>query len=266
MAPRKRKTNPSGVFLTGSFPDKESLQRGVADASRLVSRAASPRYTRRVIDLEYLRRVRDREDLTALMHDGQFLDAQKLFFEVVEELGGSVDFDIADMHEVHAVAALAGSAKGLKVLDLGCGSSEDYVLEDTFRDRYPPFFAEMLVRLGATVTGVDIRPQANAGYDHRVLDLTELAWVGAVSGPYEVISCFSLFNAPESPFEHDAALCDRIMDDMRGLLAPEGVVVVNLRDELFAESSNEAGAKAYIESRGFDLSHIDGNCAWIRPR
>ncbi len=214
--------------------------------------------------MDYLRRVRDREDLAMLMHDGQFLDAQKLFFDVVKSLGGSVDFDIADMHEVHAVAALAAHAKGAKVLDLGCGSSEDYVLEDTFRDRYPPFFAEMLVRLGATVTGVDIRPQENAGYDHRVIDLTDPAWVNAVDGPYDVIACFSLFNAPESPFEHDPALCDRIMDGMRGLLAPDGVVIVNLRDELFAESSNEAGAKSYVESRRFDLLHIDGNCAWLR--
>lgn len=215
------------------------------------------------VDFDYLRRIRDREDLVALMHDVQFLNAQKLFFDVVKELGGSVDFDIADMHEVHAVAALAARAKGMKVLDLGCGSSEDYVLEDTFRDRYPPFFAEMMARLGATVTGVDIRPQANAGYDHRVLDLVDPAWVSSVEGPYDVIACFSLFNAPESPFEHDAALCDRIMDDMRGLLAPNGIVVANLRDELFAESSNEKGAKAYVERRGFDLLHIDGNCAWL---
>lgn len=217
-------------------------------------------------DFDYLRRIRDREDLAALMHDRQFLESQKLFFDVVEDLGGSVDFDIADMHEVHAVAALAAHAKGAMVLDLGCGSSEDYVLEDTFRDRYPPFFAEMLARLGATVTGVDIRPQADAGYDHRVLDLVDPAWVSAVSGPYDVIACFSLFNAPESPFEHDAALCDRIMDDMRGLLAPGGIVVANLRDELFAESSNEEGAKAYVEGRGFDLLHLDGNCAWLRLR
>ena len=179
------------------------------------------------------------------------------------DLKGQVDFDVADMHEVHAVAALADKAKGLRVLDLGCGSSEDYVLEDTFRDRYPPFFAEMLARLGARVTGIDIRPQANAGYDHRVLDLASVEWMRSIGGPYDVIACFSLLNAPKSPFEHDPVLCDRLMDDMRGLLAKDGVVVVNLRDELFAESSNEAGAKAYVESRGFTLLHLDGNCAWL---
>jgi len=216
------------------------------------------------VDVAYLRRVRDREDLAALMHDGQFLDAQKLFFSVVAEFGGSVNFDIADMHEVHAVAALMSTAKGLRVLDVGCGSSEEYVLDDTFRDRYPPFVAEMLTRLGATVTGIDIRPQANAGYDHRVLDLVDPAWVAAVNGPYDVIACFSLFNAPESPFEHDPTLCDRLMTDMHDLLAPDGVVIVNLRDELFAESSNEAGVQAYVESKNFRLLHLDGNCAWLR--
>lgn len=215
-------------------------------------------------DFDYLRRVRDRGHIACLMHDRQFSDSQKLFFDVVNDLGGTVDFDIADMHEVHAVAALASIAKGLRVLDIGCGSAEPYVLEDTFRDRYPPFFAEMMARLGATVTGVDIRPQANAGYGHRVLDLVDPAWVKSVGGPYDVIACFSLFNAPKSPFEHDPALCDRIMADMRTLLAPGGVIVVNLRDVLFAESSNEEGAKAYVESMEFEMAHLDGNCVWIR--
>lgn len=214
-------------------------------------------------DFDYLRRVRDRTDFAALLHDAKFLDAQKLFFAVVGQLGGSVDFDIADMHEVHAVAALADAARGSRVLDLGCGSTEDYVLEDTFRDRYPPFFARMLAQRGAIVTGIDTRPQADAGYDHLVLDLADPAWISAVKAPYDVIACFSLFNAPESPFEHDPALCDRLMDDMRGLLAPDGVVIVNLRDELFSESANEAGARAYVQSKGFKLLYLDGNCAWL---
>jgi hypothetical protein len=216
-------------------------------------------------DFDYLRRVRDREDLATLMHDRQFLDAQKLFFDVVKEMDGDVDFDIADMHEVHAVAAL-GNMKGLRVLDLGCGSSEEYVLEDTFRDRYPPFVAEMLAKREANVTGIDIRPQKNAGYDHRVLDLADPTWMKSVEGPYDVIACFSLFNAPESPFEHDQALCDRLMKDMHGMLAPDGIVIANLRDDLFADGPNDEGATAYLESMGFTLLHLDGNCAWMTVR
>ncbi len=205
-------------------------------------------------DLEYLRRIADRTDPAAILRETKFLDAQKLFFDVVQKLGGSVDFEIADMHEVHAVAALADSAKGLRVLDLGCGSTEPYVLDDTFRDRYPPFFAEMMARLGATVTGIDIRPQKHAGYDHRVLDLATSEWMRSVDGPYDVIACFSLFNAPESPFERDGELCDRLMADMRGLLAPGGIVIVNVQD----------GRSAADAPYGFKLLHCDGNCAWLR--
>lgn len=202
---------------------------------------------------DYLRRVRDRDGLATLLHDRRFVGAQTLFFETVRRLGGSVDFDVADMHEVHAVAALADRAKDLRVLDLGCGSSGEYVLDDTFRDRYPPFFAEMMAALGARVTGVDIRPQPDAGYDHRVLDLADPSWVRGVDGPYDVIACFSLLNAPESPFEHDAALCDRLLAEAKTLLAPGGVLIVNLRDGEFDTP------------KGFDLLHLDGNCAWLVP-
>ncbi len=210
-------------------------------------------------DLTYLRRIAVHPDLAVLLHDKKFLEAQRLFFSVVDDLGGTVDFDIADMREVHAVAALGEGVKGRRVLDIGCGSTEHYVLTDTFRDRYPPFFAEMLSKRGAHVTGIDIRPNPGAHYDHRVLDLTQEGWMQALEPPYDLIACFNIFNAPESPFENNAALCDRIMDDMRGLLAPDGLLIVTLRDEMFAE------AEAYIASKKFELLHRDGNGVWVRP-
>ncbi len=219
-------------------------------------------------DFEYLRRVANRADPASILLERRFLDAQDLFFSVVEELGGAVDFDVADMHEVHAVAALMEHANGLRVLDVGCGSTEPYVLEDTFRDRYPPFFAEMLARLDARVTGVDIRPQAKSSYDHRVVDLVSPNWTASLEPPYDVIACFSLFNAPQSPFERNAALCDRLIDDLRRLLASDGVLIMNLRDELFGtDASNEEReerVRMYVETKGFALAHLDGNCAWLR--
>jgi 2-polyprenyl-3-methyl-5-hydroxy-6-metoxy-1,4-benzoquinol methylase len=207
-----------------------------------------------VPDLDYLRRVGSGGP-AALLREPKFLAAQELFFEVVTALDGSVDFDVADMREVHAVAAL-GDVHGVRVLDVGCGSTEEYVLEDTFRDRYPPFFAEMLTQHGALVTGVDIRMNPTAGYDHRVLDCTERDWAAGLEGPYDVVACLSLFNAPGSPFESDAALCDRLLQEMRALVKPGGLLIVTLRDD-------QKNAKAYAEAQGLTVLHCDKNCGWF---
>ena len=216
------------------------------------------------LDLDYLRRIEIRDPAT-LLREPAFLKAQALFFSVIAAMGGSVDFEIADMREVHAITAL-GDIKGLKILDVGCGSTEPYVLEDTFRDRYPPFFAEMAARLGADVTGIDIRPNLGAGYRHLTLDCTKETWMTSFRSPYDIITCLSIFNAPKSPFEHDDALCDRLMDDMRSVLSPDGILIVTLQDSLFKGDDHIAKAGEYVASKHFTLLHMDGNCAWMRMR
>lgn len=172
------------------------------------------------------------------------------------------------MREVHAIAAL-GDVKDLKVLDVGCGSPEPYVLEETFRDRYPPLFAEMLAKRGARVTGIDIRPNKNANYDHRVLDLTKPDWIRTLDPPYDIIACFSVFNAPGSPFKHDAPLCDRIMDDLHGLMAPDGLLIVTLPDDLFdaaaSKQQRDIRVQSYAASKHYDVIRCSGNCAWLQP-
>lgn len=211
------------------------------------------------IDTDYLTRI-EKSDMRALLHEPKFLAAQKLFFSVTESLGGSIDFEIADMREVHAIASIMDDIKGKRILDVGCGSVESYVLNDDFRDRYPPFFAEMAIKLGADVTGIDIRENPKATYDHRACDLTDPSWTKEVDAKYDVIACLSLFNAPESPFEHDEALCDRVMDEMHHLLADDGILIVTLRDEIFTDTSTQA--KDYVEAHGFTFLHCHGNCVW----
>ncbi len=210
------------------------------------------------IDLDYLRRIGKRESPASILKEPKFLQAQTLFFSVIADLHGTVDFDIADMREVHAVAAL-GDVKGKRVLDIGCGSMKPYVLTDSFRDLYPPFFAEMLTKLGANVTGIDIRENPTARYDHRVLDLTKPRWMTTLDPPYDIITCLNLFNAPNSLFEHNADLCESIMNDMHSLLAADGLLIVTLRDKTI-------DPKASVESKKFKLIHLDGNCAWLLPQ
>ncbi len=215
------------------------------------------------IDTDYLRRIALRTNSAALLKEPKFLSAQKLFFSIVENMNQKVDFDVADMREVHAVAALAESIKGKRILDIGCGSTEPYVLGDDFRDLYPPFFAEMLTKLGADVTGIDIRLNESAKYHHIVGDLTEKNWMKKVEPSYDIIACFNLFNAPLSPFENDQALCDRIMDDMHSLLAKDGVLIATLRDDLWNDkTTHETQGKNYLESHTFELMLLEGNCAW----
>ncbi|HRH94023.1 MAG TPA: hypothetical protein PKV72_05845 [Candidatus Peribacteria bacterium] len=212
-----------------------------------------------VPDFEYLYRIRHQPAPMRLLREPKFLAAQDLFFSVVEKLGGSVDFDVADMREVHAVAAL-GDVKGLRVLDVGCGSTGAYVLEDTFRDRYPPFLAEMLAAKGALVTGTDIRPNPGAGYEHLVLDSAKPDWVKALTPPYDIVACLSVFNAPGSPFEHDAALCDTLLKQMRSLVADGGLLIVTLRDD---QSSDQKRMRTYAQEHGLAVLHCDKNCGWM---
>ncbi len=213
-------------------------------------------------NLDYLRRILNATP-AALLHEPQFLKAQTLFFSVVEGMGGEVDFDIADMREVHAVAAL-GDVSGLRVLDIGCGSTEPYVLGDSFRDRYPPFFAEMMTRLGAKVTGLDTRPNPTAQYDHRIVDCTKPDWIRGLESPYDVIAILSLFNAPESPFENDPKLCDLLLEHARDLLSADGCLIATLRDDAFgAHGRSEDRIRTDMSSKGLFLTHLDGNCAWL---
>ncbi len=222
------------------------------------------------INLPYLERMRDAKNPSIFLTDASFLQAQDLFFSVVEDMHGEVDFEIADMREVHAVAALWGAMQGKTVLDIGCGSLEEYVLEDTFRDKYPPFFAEMMMKQGALVTGIDIRPNKSATYRHRVLDCTQSSWTSSLESSYDLIACFNVFNAPQSPFEQSASLCDQLLHDMKSLLSDDGILLLTLRDDLFLNprtfEDRSLCSKEYASLHGFTILFFDGNGVWMRKK
>ena len=83
-----------------------------------------------------------------------------------------------------------------------------------------------------------------------------------LASPYDIVAVLSLFNAPGSPFEHDPVLCDRLIDDFKMLLKPDGILIVTLRDDLFTHGSS-VRAGEYAASKGFRVLHLDGNCAWL---
>ncbi len=222
------------------------------------------------IDFDYLRRCDALEpnETQRLLADPQFLTAQEDLFATIHRIGGTVDFDIADMREVHISAALGTSVRDAHVLDIACGSMEEYVLDDTFRDRYPPLLAEMLEAQGAHVTGVDVRPNPGATYAHLTRDLTNAAWTDGLERQFDVTTCISLFNAPKSPFLSDLTACDTLLDQIRNTLKPNGVLIATLPDQLLLEDTpNEQRwkiADQYLQERGWHLLHIGKGMVWAR--
>lgn len=219
-------------------------------------------------DQSYLQRIDALEagEEQLLLLEPQFLQAQDLLFAAAKDLGGSFDFDIADMRETHIAAALENHVKGKKILDIGCGSTEKYVLEDTFRDRYPPLMAHMLATLGAKVTGIDIRPNPTAKYDHRVADLSQSSWIETIDPPYEIVLCLSLFNAPESPFEHNQLLCKKLMQEIASTVKPEGLLIATLPEELFPEQQSmevwTKNAQSFLDESNLTLLHCGRSMVW----
>lgn len=219
------------------------------------------------IDTSYLRRIDALQKPQDLLHEPQFLAAQDLLFEVIDQLNGSVDFDIADMRETHIVAALGDQISGRRILDVGCGSPEPYVLDDTFRDRYPPLLAAMLTNQGAMVTGIDSRPNPTATYDHRVADLADPQWMHQATAPFDIIVCLSVFNAPESVFQEDPSACLQLMTQMRSLLSQDGMLIATLPESVFAHvpfAQWSKRARTYLQPLGYSLLHCGRHCVWAQ--
>lgn len=219
-------------------------------------------------DQSYLQRIDSLQagDEQLLLLEPQFLQAQDLLFAVAKDLGGAFDFDIADMRETHIAAALGDNVQGKNILDVGCGSTGKYVLEDTFRDRYPPLMAHMLTKLGGKVTGIDIRPNPSAKYDHRVADISQSSWLETTNPPYDIVLCLSLFNAPESPFEYNQTLCKKLMKEISSTMQPNGLLIATLPEELFPESESvevwAKNAQGFLDESNLTLVHCGRSMVW----
>jgi SAM-dependent methyltransferase len=88
--------------------------------------------------------------------------------------------------------------KGLRVLDLGCGSkqSADYKFRATAEPRlYEPWLCRLLHHLGAHAIGID-RDIQDEEFEHHKIDLLETCISDVVKEPVDIISAFALFDSP----------------------------------------------------------------------
>lgn len=205
-------------------------------------------------------------DPSLLLRNSRFLESQSKFFSVLQDLEVTLDCDIADVREVHVMAALADQLKGATVIDVGCGSFEAYVKDSTdIRDNYPPLMAECLQRMGSSVTGVDIRPNAKASYDHRMLDVMKSDWTNGLA-TYDLVLCFSVFNAPDAQFRSNPSLCAKLMQDLSGILRPGGLMVLTLPEHLFPTDAPLSvwsdNVRCYLAPFGLRLVHCGRTAVW----
>ena len=102
-----------------------------------------------------------------------------------------IDYDLLMNSGVHVLTELLyvtdGSVSGMKVIDLGCGSTKQSTY---FSDRWLPYMSEILTRFGAIVTGIDYRPNNKASYDHQTIDLIRSDRI--ISGDFDLIIAKSL--------------------------------------------------------------------------
>ncbi len=85
----------------------------------------------------------------------------------MRELASPIDEHIDMMCAL--LTCLDGRIKGLRILDLGCGSPDDS--QEPYSG-WRPVLAETLSRLGANVVGIDYRPYPNAPYQHHTIDIS----------------------------------------------------------------------------------------------
>lgn len=122
-----------------------------------------------------------------------------------------------------------GAISGMNVLDLGCGSTEerDYY----FGREWLPYMAEILTRLGATVNGVDYRPNIQATYHHRTADLLNRDTI--IEGDFDLIVAKSLGGGvigvdPNFVTTPDSTIENKVRKVIGGVLRPNQLILTDL--------------------------------------
>ncbi len=171
---------------------------------------------------------------------------------------------IALSRVVRILALLEDNIRGLKIIDVGCGSPKidtgrgfDYEGSD-----YAPRTAEILQSEGADVTGVDVRKNLQASYKHVQADLDQEGWTGKIDSEYDLTVCVSLFDAPDSPFFHDNVKTRKLLNQLRGITQDNGVLYVSAPQSVyFADESEQAN---FFEQAGFDVIASADNAFFLK--
>ena len=115
-----------------------------------------------------------------------------------------------------------GCVSGMNVLDLGCGSTEQ---KDYHSNRWLPYMAEVLTRLGARVTGIDYRPNPKATYNHRIVDLMNDDIT--IEGNFDLIITKSLHDGLVGGASNPD-MESRILEIVGGLLRSDQLMITDL--------------------------------------
>lgn len=149
-----------------------------------------------------------------------------------------------------AQVAICGEVRGLRLLDVGCGSG---------------YFAREMARLGARVTAIDISPrmidharrqesESPLGIDYRVVDAAELGTSWPPASFDMATSCVALQDMPSA---------DRVLRAVREVLHPGGRFVASIThpcsDTPFRKwERDESGRKRWLcVDRYFDREILE---------
>jgi SAM-dependent methyltransferase len=142
------------------------------------------------------------------------------------------DFALRDrINEIQSLYPNPSALHGLRVLDIGCGSSFNTAEVDANRGLWSPWFLRACAELGANGVGIDI----GDNYDEEPFTFyqVDLRQTGALdflpSASFDFIHCTNLFNSPHlihnlryGDTEQRKLMIEKILTQIRRLFVPGG--------------------------------------------